>query len=140
MDGKNRFFLVEAAGDIDEDENNRIACTQITLLKELTPQEFAFEGMSYMILHPDRSGWERNQGAVIVRKNEAEAKSTGAIAIARGSSPRVRGPEGSILGLLVESRKGIVAGKYLIVKKEMAGKWLTLTKERKVEVVEESEG
>lgn len=30
FDGSNRFFIVEAAGDIDEDDDERIACTKIT--------------------------------------------------------------------------------------------------------------
>jgi hypothetical protein len=139
MDGKNRFFRVEAAGDIDEDESERIACTKITLLEELTPKAFALEGMKYIIEHPDRANWEQNHGTVVVKKNEAEAKGQKSIAIARGSSPRVKGPEGSILGLIVEDEEGIKNAKLLICTGATADKWLRLTEEREVKVIEESE-
>ena len=140
MDGKNRFFIVEAAGDIDEDESERIACTKITLIKELSMKEFALEGMKYIIEHPDRANWEQNHGTVVVKKDEAEAKDQKSIAIARGSSPRVKGPEGSILGMIVEDELGIKNAKLLICTGATADKWLRLTKEREVEVIEESEG
>ena len=138
MDGKNRFFRVEAAGDIDEDESERIACTKITLIEELTPKAFALEGMKYIIEHPDRENWEQNHGTVVVKKDEAEARDQKSIAIARGNSPRVKGPEGSILGLIVEDEQGIKNAKLLICTGATADKWLRLTEEREVEVIEES--
>lgn len=136
MDGDNRFFVVEAAGDIDEDENQRIACTQITLLEELTPERFALEGMKYMIEHPDRDGWEQNHVRVTVQRDKAQA-AEGGIAIARGSSPRVRGPIGSILGLIVENAEGIKSAKILVVREDLADRWLEMKGEREVQVVEE---
>nr|DAM81764.1 MAG TPA: hypothetical protein [Caudoviricetes sp.] len=51
FNGENRFFIVEAEGDIDEDEQERIACTKITIKEELTPVKFALEGMAYIINH-----------------------------------------------------------------------------------------
>ena len=136
-DGKNRFFKVEAAGDIDEDEDERIACTKITLLEELTPIQFAYEGLVYMIKHPDRKRWQQSYSGVQVRKDKAEAQETEHIAIARGESPQVRGPEGSILGMLVEKDGKIVNAKLTLVCEENANKWLRLTDEREVEVIEE---
>lgn len=140
MDGKNRFFRVEAAGDIDEDKDERIACTKITLLEELTPKAFALEGMKYIIEHPDRKNWEQNHRTVVVKKDEAEAREQKPIAIARGSNPKVKGPEGSILGLIVEDEQGIKNAKLLICTGATADKWLRLTEEREVEVIEESAG
>lgn len=137
MDGKNRFFEVLAEGDIDEDESNRIACTKLTLVKELSPAAFALAGMRYMVTHPDRKGWEKRSGSVNVRKDEAEAGRKGHIAIARGSSPRVKGPEGSILGLIVEDESGIRDAKMLVVPEELAGKWLTINEKREVKTIEE---
>lgn len=140
MDGKNRFFIVEAAGDIDEDESERIACTKITLVKELSMKEFALEGMKYIIEHPDRANWQQSHGTVVVKQDEAEAKDQKSIAIARGTNPKVKGPEGSILGLIVEDDQGIKNAKLLICTGATADKWLRLTEEREVEVIEESEG
>ena len=139
MDGKNRFFIVEAAGDIDEDESERIACTKITLVKELSMKEFALEGMKYIIEHPDRANWKQSHGTVVVKQDEAEAKDQKSIAIARGTNPKVKGPEGSILGLIVEDDRGIKNAKLLICTGATADKWLRLTEEREVEVIEESE-
>lgn len=139
MNGKNRFFIVEAAGDIDEDEGGRIACTKITLVKELGMKEFTLEGMKYIIEHPDRANWQQNYGNVVVKQDEAEAKDNKSIAIARGSSPRVKGQKGSILGLIVEDEQEIKNAKLLICTGATADKWLRLTEEREVEVIEESE-
>ena len=121
---------------IDEDANNRIACTQITLLEELMPERFALEGMKYMIEHPDRDGWEQNHVKVTVQRDKAQAAERG-IAIARGSSPRVRGPIGSILGLIVENAEGIKSAKILVVREDLADRWLEMKGEREVQVVEE---
>lgn len=51
---KSRFFRVEATGDIDEDDQNRIASTEITLVQELDAQLFAYYTMRYIIMHPRR--------------------------------------------------------------------------------------
>ena len=41
---QDRFCLVEAEGDIDEDDFERISCTKLTILKELTEKEFFLAG------------------------------------------------------------------------------------------------
>lgn len=99
--GKNnsRIFVVEAAGDIDEIED-KIACTQITLLKELDLKQLTFEVMKYIILHPYRE-WPRIGKLFEVAEDCAEAVKDG-FAIARGVNPIVKGEEGSVLGILVE--------------------------------------
>lgn len=133
FDGKNRFFRVEAAGDIDEDEQERIACTEITLLKELSPVEFALAGMQYIIEHPLRDGWKTDKYRIKVAQDTAEAGGEGYIAIARGKDPVVKGPEGSILGLLFGNDDGeIIAAKLFVCREEQAGKWLTIDGERRV--------
>ncbi|MCI6235728.1 MAG: hypothetical protein MR713_01930 [Firmicutes bacterium] len=124
MDGKNRFFRVEAEGDIDEDES-RIACTKITLKKELTPYDMAMEAMKYMIVHQSRTGWETHALNVTVQKDKAKAKN-GQIAIARGENPRVRGEEGSILGLLMDNGEMITGAALFIANGQQSGKWYEL--------------
>lgn len=133
LDGKNRFFKVEAAGDINEDGSERIACTKITLLEELDAKKLALYGMKYIIEHPDRERWEQWRGSVTVARDHAEAKQEGHIAIARGNDPRVKGPEGSILGILVDNGSGITGAKMFIPKADQAGKWFRLTAGRMVE-------
>lgn len=129
---KSRFFRVEATGDIDEDDQNRIASTEITLVQELDAQLFAYYTMRYIIMHPRRYDWEVTEEGVTVKLDEAETFAAEHIAIARGSSPRVRGTEGSALGLLVENKKGIVASKLILVTKELAGKWIMIDKDRQL--------
>ncbi len=140
LDRKNRFFKVEAAGSIDEDEQGRIACTKITLLEELNPLGLALEGMIYMIEHPGREKWQQNHLNVTVAADVAEAKETGQIAIARGEDPQVKGPVGSILGILKEEDGvGIVESKLFIVNSGQADRWLTIGAGRKLEEVPDEE-
>lgn len=129
---KSRFFRVEATGDIDEDDQSRIASTEITLVQELDAQLFAYYTMRYIIMHPRRDAWKLTSAEVTVKAEEAEAFEAEHIAIARGSSPRVRGTEGSVLGLLVENKDGIIASKLILVTKELAGKWITIDRDRQV--------
>ena len=133
FDGSNRFFIVEAAGDIDEDDDERIACTKITLIEDLTPFRFAMEGMRYIITHPARGKWQQLRIGVTVAGDRAEAKGRGCIAIARGEHPSVTGVEGSILGLIVEKDGMISGAKLFVVTAEQAGRSYTLNASRKLE-------
>ena len=140
LNGVNRFFMVEAAGDIDEDDLGRIACTEITLLKELTPLEFALEGMKYIINHPNRKDWRSGKHRVKVKQDEAETGFTNYIAIARGKHPKVKGAEGSILGLILEPEEGeIVSAKLFVPDRQQAGKWFTIDTERNLLEVQDEE-
>ncbi len=140
LDGENRFFKVEAAGSIDEDESERIACTEITLLKELSVLEFALEGMKYIVKHPDRENWQCRSRGVEVWPDTAEAEVANHIAIARGENPQVRGVIGSILGIIKEtSDSGIVDAKIFVCNENTADKWLTLDVNRKVVDVKHEE-
>lgn len=141
LNGSDRYFLVNAAGNIDEDEGERIACTRLTLLKELTLKEVAGHGMTYMVQHPMRDKWEKDSCGIKVAKDKAEAMAKNNIAIARGKKPRVRGVEGSILGLLLEPVKGeIASAKLFVPNKQQAGKWYTIDRERNLwEVRDEKE-
>lgn len=141
LNGKNRFFKVEAEGSIDEDGGARIACTKITLLEELTPLALALEGMRYIVEHPDRAEWQQSRRNVQVQADTAEVKSEDGIAIARGENPAVKGPAGSILGIIREVNGfGIVDAKLFVQSQELAGKWVGLGNGRKVvEVQDEKE-
>lgn len=140
INGDNRFFEVEAGGDIDEDESERISCTKLKLVKELTTFELAVHGMTYMISHPNRENWKQSFSGCTVAIDQAETKNAGCIAIARGKSPIVKGVKGSILGLIVEPEPGwIEEVKLFVCSKEQEGNWYTLNTDRKLEVCDEKE-
>lgn len=133
--GRDRFFMVEAAGSIDEDDQNRIACTEITLLQELDIKQFAGYGMAYMVQHPLREGWEQSHVGILVARNRAEGIGE-TITIARGKRPLARAGEGAVIGLILEPRKGeITAARVFTAARQQAGKWYTLGKNGKIEEV-----
>ncbi len=82
---RDRFFKVECGGSIDEDDSERIACTEMTILEELTIAEVFAEAVRYIVRHPERDKWECRHNGVEVRRNNASAS---IIAIARGEDPR----------------------------------------------------
>lgn len=132
LDGDNRFFMVEAGGSIDEDAaGSRIACTRLTLLEELTPQQLAYHGMEYMIKHPVRD-WKKTFHNVHIDAEKAEIKESRgepAIAVARGRHPMAKGPEGSVLGLLLEPEPGFFTAARLFTvdgSRRKAGTWYTV--------------
>ena len=52
-DGKNQFWAVAAGGDIDEDgTGTRISCTELTLIRRLTADEFLLLHANYAMTHP----------------------------------------------------------------------------------------
>lgn len=132
--GVNRFFMVEAAGSIDEDEQNRIACTEITLLQELGIKQFAGYGMAYIVQHPLRDGWERCTGGVYITKDKADDRGADLIVISRAAEPMARAGEGKVIGLIQEPRPGeITAARVFTVTRQQAGKWYTLGKNGRIE-------
>lgn len=125
----NRFFLAEAAGDIAEDGvNTRIACTELTLVQELTSREIAAHAVLYMVKHPRRGGWQKAGRHLMAAEGSAIAEAPGAIAIARGAEPFAKGPAGSHLGLVVEGRDGITDARILTVGRRgiKPGTWYTV--------------
>ena len=93
-----------------------------------------------MIEHPGREKWQQNHLNVTVAADVAEAKETGQVAIARGKDPQVKGPVGSILGILKEEDGvGIVESKLFIVQPGQADRWLTIGAGRKLEEVPDEE-
>ncbi len=113
----NRYFEVEASGSLDECRDDaKIACTEMTLVKELTVFQMAAKGMMYMAEHPLRP-WEINCLGVRAVKDRGNGEKSGYIAIARGENPMVKGVSGAILGLMKEDPKGhIIDAKVFAVK------------------------
>ena len=117
---ENRYWIVEAAGSLDEcGTDAKIACTEMTLLKELTIAEMAAEAMAYMIRHPVRS-WEVSGNLLEVKRDRAIGAGEGSIAIARGEEPKAKGKAGSVIGLLAENDTGEIITAKLF---RIAGKW-----------------
>lgn len=138
--GENRHFRVEAGGNIDEDGQNRISCTEITLIEELDRKKLAGYGMMYMVQHPLRKDWEQSGAHLQVVADQVEAGQEGDIAIARGPNPKAKGPAGAILGLILEPEPGkVTAAKLFTVSGEQAGKWWTVDTERIIREAENNE-
>ncbi len=115
------YWLVLAEGDINEDgADSKISCTELTLLQELTVEDFVWESLLYMAKHPGRA-----QNGI---KETAKADAL-PFAIARGKAPRVQGKLGAVLGAAVESpgRAGIVKIAAAVVDGERLkpGAWYT---------------
>lgn len=135
LGGGNRYFLVEAAGSIDElgGTDTQLACTEMTLLKELSLKEFAGHAMIYMVKHPLRD-WKRDSRMLQIAEDEAEADENG-IAIARGLHPKVKGKQGAVLGLIRDNGGLIEDAKLFAVDGEIKpDTWYTLKDRKPVEV------
>lgn len=123
----NRYFQVEAEGNIDEDgTDTKISCTKMTLVRELNVKEIALQAMIYICSHPHRD-WKHWSNICSVTEDSAEGCGEGSIAIARGKCPVVKGEIGTAAGLLVESPDSveIEAAKFFVIdgKKVKAGKY-----------------
>ena len=112
LNEENVFWLVEAGGSLDEDEfDSRIACTELTLVKELSTKELAGHAMMYIISHPLRE-WRRNNISCVVAPDEARGERW-KIAIARGENPRVKGKTGAVLGMIKEVDGDIISARLI---------------------------
>lgn len=100
----NRYFLVEAAGDINEEQGFCCCCTEITLIKELDLKGFAGMAMKYMVQNP-KMEWQRKERHLQIRSEIALAQKD-EIAIARGRAPRVCLQKGAVGGLIQEDANG----------------------------------
>ncbi len=138
----NRYWQVEASGSIDEDGEERIACTELKLLRELGIRQLAGYGMEYIVKHPLRADWKQSGTGIMVAADRAEGKREGDIAIARGRQPRVWGVEGAICGLLMEDENGlIISARLFVMGWQQAGKWYTIDTQRNLkEVSDEKKG
>lgn len=110
-----RYFEVEVAGEIDEDDW-RIAATEIRLIKELNLKEMALRGMAFMVEHEKRKDWTVHANHISVGEDFAESDT---IAIARGEDPKVRGIIGTICGLIREVDGEITEARIFTIGREL---------------------
>lgn len=124
IDGKNRYFLVEASGSIDEENSDVSTCTELTLVEELTVRQMALHTLVYMLNHPRRE-WKTKGRNLDISEESAECMSAPGIAIARGKAPKARGCAGTIIGLLKEAAGGEqIASAHVVGERGIRpGKW-----------------
>ena len=92
-----RYCMVEALGDIHEDGAERISCTEMKILKEITLQQLGALECKWIQDHPERMNSKH------VNKNSAKASGNG-IVIVRGKNPKAAGDKGSTIFLLKEGK------------------------------------
>ena len=92
-----RICEVEAEGDIDEDgRDSKIACTKITIIRELSIEEIVFEAMKYQAKHPRFA----DNKHTFMKK----AYGAGSFVIVRGKNPVAAGELGTVLGIIQEKQ------------------------------------
>lgn len=105
-----RYFIVEVDGDVDEDEADRIACTRIRFIKELTLVELVGHAIMYINKHPKLDSSEYVKKETYFSKDEA-------FVIVRGKEPSCAARKGTIVGLLKEEKDSptiIEANLYMV--------------------------
>ena len=92
-----RYCIVNAGGDVHEDGYDRISCTEMTILREVTLQQLGALECKWIQEHPERNNSKH------IKKNEgtADAKE---IVVVRGKNPKAAGTLGSTIFLLKEKR------------------------------------
>lgn len=128
MDGKNRFFVAEAGGDIHEvgGDDTRVSSTELTLVKELDRLHICYEAMRYQIDHPGRP-WQASGTMLRVQPDRVEVGGEGWIGISRGYEPQFRAKAGAIIGLLHEEEGEIVMARVFRVDENLEDRWLKIT-------------
>lgn len=103
----NRYCQVLARGSIDEDGSVQIACTKMHILQELNIKQVAAAACMYMVQYPGRD-WKRSGALLDVAEDTARGQGAGAIAIARGKDPKVKGGGGERAGAVKRTQKRAV--------------------------------
>ncbi len=126
LDGKNKFWKCEASGNIDEDDDGKVASEKIEWIRELTVYELAVAAVDYITNHPHRTDWQVNYGNVVAAMDQAEINSSPGIAIARGGNPKVKAPAGAVVAIITEIDGCIRNAKVITVPEQLNNKWIQL--------------
>ena len=93
------YCLVDAGGDVDEDGcDSKISCTELTVITQLSRENFFLHALAYMVDHPNR---ERNP-----RVKDGFTAASHGYAVVRGIDPIAKGKRGDILAFAKESADG----------------------------------
>ncbi len=109
-----RYCVVDAIGDVHEDGQDKISCTEMKIVKEVSLEQLYALECRWIMEHPERTHSGR------VQKNEGVALANECV-IVRGKYTKAKGEIGATLYLLKEGKgtKEIVeAGAYKIDGKE----------------------
>lgn len=93
-----RYCIVNAGGDVHEDGNEKISCTEMTILKEIDLQMLGALECKWIQDHPERKESRH------IKRNEGFAEN--GIVIVRGKNPKAAGKIGTTIFLLKEEKKG----------------------------------
>jgi len=117
------YYLVDAGGDVNEDgRDTKIACTELTIIKKLTKEEFVMHALAFLVDHAKRE-WNR-----LVEKEKGAADYHGFV-IVRGQDPIARGHKGDILAFARETADGNIVEIAMVTvdeKEIKSGKWYGL--------------
>lgn len=97
------YYIVNAGGDVDEDDiDSKISCTELTIIQQLSKEEFVLHALAYMVDHAKRPCNKR------VERNIGRAGENGFV-IVRGADPVASGKKGDILAFAREAEDGSIA-------------------------------
>lgn len=92
------YCLVQPGGDVDEDDHDsKIACTELTILRQLTKKEFFLHALAYMVDHPSRKVNDKVQWG--------HGTSRDGYAVVRGKAPTACGKLGDVLAFAREQHE-----------------------------------
>ena len=116
------YYVVNAGGDVDEDGyDSKISCTELTIIKKLSKEDFVLHALAWMVDHPKRAV----NGRVARDKGISDCSGNGFV-IVRGKDPLARGEKGHILAFAKEDDSGrIIEAGIAVVdgQRVQAGKW-----------------
>lgn len=92
-----RFCIVKAEGDVHEDGNDRISCTEMTILREISLQQLGALECKWLQEHPER------EYSNYVMKDTGTAGMHD-IVIVRGKNPKAMGSMCATIFLLKEEK------------------------------------
>lgn len=96
---EDRYCIVEAGGDVHEDGCDKISCTEMTILREVTLQQLGALECGWIMEHPERKNSRH------VKQNTGKAQA-GNIVIVRGKNPKAAGKLGSAIYLVKDAKDG----------------------------------
>lgn len=123
-----RYCIVRAGGDVHEDGNDRISCTELTVLREINIETLGALECEWLAEHPDR------MESSFIKRETGYASKNDRIVIVRGKNPRAAGELGTTIFLLKEKKRDRTIekiGAYRIDGKEyLPGQYYTVTGRR----------
>lgn len=94
-----RYCIVDAGGDVHEDGDDRISCTEMKIVREVTLRQLGMLECKWIMEHPERGN------SRYVERNVGIAEENG-IVVVRGKNPRAAGALGATIFLLKEGKGG----------------------------------